>query len=98
MATPLLIRVIIIGPAAGSYRFAAAPDQASLVMHRENEKQIGLSELARVGVKIAQRDPLTLRCQECGAKWIGSLGSRLVLPPLYWQCPNGCNVSKSDVK
>lgn len=95
---PRLIPAIIIGAAAGSYRFAAKPDQASHIMHRENEKHIGLSELPQVGVKITQRDPLTLRCLECGAEWIGSLGSQLVLPPLYWQCRNGCNVTKSSAK
>ena len=90
--------VIILVVAIRSYRLAAAATQVRLAMHRENEKQIGLSELSRVDVKVTQRDPLTLRCLKCGHEWIGSLGSRLVLPPLYWQCSNGCNVPNSGAK
>ncbi len=63
-------------------------------MNRENEKQIGLSELHRVCVKIVKRDPLILRCLTCGQEWTGSFASKLVLPPLYWQCSNGCNTAK----
>lgn len=38
---------------------------------------------------------LELSCDQCGATWpVAPKGDRL--PPLYWQCPNGCNVAPAQ--
>jgi hypothetical protein len=48
-------------------------------------------ELAKVGVKVADKDSFSLKCARCGARWSPMLVSGGRLPRSYWQCPQGCN-------
>ena len=49
------------------------------------------SQLAKVGVLVADPQRGRLKCVCCGQEWSpnGRPGGRL--PPRVWQCPNGCN-------
>jgi len=49
------------------------------------------AQLARVGVTIVRREPLTLQCQRCGAEWHVRRWPNGRLPQYYWRCQNGCN-------
>jgi hypothetical protein len=48
-------------------------------------------QLARVGISIVRRWPLTLRCQCCGAEWQAQPAPPNRRSPDYWKCDNGCN-------
>jgi excisionase family DNA binding protein len=54
------------------------PDPATLAAHN-------------VSVTGASGGVYVLTCNQCKTPWtVSPAGGRL--PPLYWQCPNGCNV------
>ena len=49
------------------------------------------SDMSKVGVKILDKDRITLECQECGQRWYPCLRKGGTLPRHYWHCPNNCN-------
>jgi hypothetical protein len=55
-----------------------------------------VAELKRVGVTIVGENPLTLRCDSCGATWaVSPPSSGTKLRPSYWQCVNQCNTKEA---
>jgi len=48
-------------------------------------------QLARVGVTIVRREPLTLQCQHCSAEWRVQRWPGGRRPKNYWRCQKGCN-------
>jgi len=48
-------------------------------------------QLARIGIRVFQRDDLVLQCVTCGETWCPVLDSGGKLPFGYWMCPKNCN-------
>ncbi len=48
-------------------------------------------ELAKVKVRVVDRNRIWLQCDDCGQKWSPELLRSGRLPRGYWKCPNGCN-------
>jgi hypothetical protein len=55
-------------------------------------KYINETELAKVGLKLVQRHPLVVQCQQCGAEWRPQL--LRVKHSQGWRCLNGCEPLK----
>jgi hypothetical protein len=54
-------------------------------------------QLARVGITIVRRTPLTVRCERCGAEWRAEgLETARTLRRDYWKCRNSCNTTMAQ--
>ena len=60
-------------------------------MDKEDVRQLPEKELARLGVRIFNRQDLVLQCTSCRETWSPQLDSSGKLPFDYWVCPAGCN-------
>ncbi len=60
-------------------------------MDKEDVRQLPEKELARLGVRIVNRQDLVLQCTGCRETWSPQLDSSGKLPFGYWACPAGCN-------
>ena len=55
--------------------------------------KVSAYQLKRAGVTLVNEYRVLLRCDRCGQTWTPNIQSgRYGLPPLWWHCPNGCNV------
>jgi hypothetical protein len=58
---------------------------------KEDVRHMGEAQLIRLGVKIVNRQALTLQCLTCSHTWSPQLDSDGKLPFDYWLCPAQCN-------
>ena len=47
-------------------------------------------QLAKLGVRMANRKEALLECKTCGVKWTPEIDSNGKLPYNYWVCPAKC--------
>ena len=57
-------------------------------------KRVTDGELAKVGVRIIDRDSVLLECVRRGHRWTPKLMAGGRMPTGWWRCPNGCNEAK----
>ena len=59
---------------------------------KEDVRHLPAAELASLGVRVVNRDDLTLQCVKCGETWSPQLGDDGKLAFDAFLCPAGCNV------
>jgi hypothetical protein len=60
-------------------------------MDKEDVRHMTDAELARLGVRLINRQDVTLECGVCGETWLPQLDSNGKLPFDYYVCPANCN-------
>ena len=58
---------------------------------KEDVRHMTDAELARLGVRLIDRQSVTLQCRGCMETWSPQLDSNGKLPFDYWVCPANCN-------
>jgi len=58
---------------------------------KEDVRHIPDAELARLGVRLINRQDLTLQCAACMETWPPQLDSNGKLTFDFWVCPANCN-------
>jgi len=58
---------------------------------KEDVRQMADTELARLGVRLLNRQETVLQCTTCMETWSPQLDSNGKLPFDYWVCPANCN-------
>jgi hypothetical protein len=58
---------------------------------KEDVRHMTDAELAKLGVRLVNRQDLILQCVACMEKWSPQLDSNGKLPFDYWACPANCN-------
>jgi len=58
---------------------------------KEDVRHLPEKDLAKMGVRLANRVELVLECNECGETWAPQLDAVGKLPFDYWVCPAKCN-------
>jgi hypothetical protein len=61
------------------------------VVDKEDVRHMGDEELTRLGVKILDKQAVTLQCLSCCHTWTPQLDYDGKLPFDYWLCPIRCN-------
>jgi hypothetical protein len=60
-------------------------------MDKEDVRHMADAELARLGVRLLNRQEFILQCTNCMETWSPQLDSNGKLPFTYSLCPAGCN-------
>ncbi|HXB67502.1 MAG TPA: hypothetical protein VNY05_04625 [Candidatus Acidoferrales bacterium] len=58
---------------------------------KEDVRHMTDAELARMGVRLIDRQGVTLQCRGCMETWSPQLDFNGKLPFDYWVCPANCN-------
>jgi hypothetical protein len=58
---------------------------------KEELRHMPDGELARLGVRLLNRDYIVLQCTHCRETWSPQLDSNGKLAFRYWVCPGNCN-------
>lgn len=62
-----------------------------ICMDKEDVRHVSAAELARLGVRLVNRQEVTLQCTACSETWTPQLDANGKLPFDYWVCPANCN-------
>jgi hypothetical protein len=65
--------------------------QATTPISREDERLMLGAQLAKLGVRLANRYGQVLECEACKTRWSPERLSDGSLPRGFWRCPNRCN-------
>jgi hypothetical protein len=60
-------------------------------MDKEDVRHMADAELARLGVRLLNKQDIILQCTTCMVTWSPQLDSNGKLPFDYWLCPANCN-------
>jgi hypothetical protein len=60
-------------------------------MDKEDVRHMADAEQARLGVRLIDKQEITLQCRVCMETWSPQLDSNGKLPFDYWVCPANCN-------
>jgi hypothetical protein len=58
---------------------------------KEDVRKMADADLARLGIRLHNKQDLVLQCTTCGETWSPQLDSNGKLPFDYWVCPANCN-------
>ena len=61
------------------------------LVDKEDVRHMSESHLAELGIRVLDKQALTLQCTSCGHKWDPQLDCDGKLPFDYWRCPANCN-------
>jgi hypothetical protein len=62
------------------------------VVDKEDVRHMSEAEMAERGIKVVDKQAVTLQCLTCSHTWTPQLDADGKLPFDYWQCPARCNL------
>ena len=62
------------------------------VVDKEDVRRMNAADLANRGIRIMDKQALTLQCVTCSHSWTPQLDSDGKVPFDFWLCPAQCNV------
>jgi hypothetical protein len=62
------------------------------LVDKEDVRHMDEVQLARLGIRMVDRQALTLQCVSCGHTWEPQLDCDGKLAFDYWLCPSQCNL------
>jgi hypothetical protein len=58
---------------------------------KEDVRKMSEAELAKLGIRLQDKQSFVLECTNCGETWSPQLDSNGKLPFEFWVCPSNCN-------